>query len=188
MPHTRRPETAGSPFVPQRAAGAQRAALQALGGERWTSTMAPKKKNPEPEPEKKLSRGDVDELIDDGTALVEERDWAPALAKLEAAAEGLEGFEEHMVMSRLCSKIGQCQLELRDVNGALRTFEKQLSSAVLKSTSVSGAPDNSSRSHFSAMTWPRWLRRAVRNRHRHAIEQVSRRWRGGRRDERAVKI
>ena len=23
----------------------------------------------------------------------------------------------------------------------------------------------------SAMTWPRWLRRAVRNRHRHAIEQ-----------------
>jgi long-chain acyl-CoA synthetase len=27
----------------------------------------------------------------------------------------------------------------------------------------SGAPDNSSRSHFSATTWPRWLRRAVRN-------------------------
>ena len=77
--------------------------------------MAPKGKKPEPEPEKKLSRGDVDELIDDGTALVEARDWAPALAKLEAAAEGLEGFEEHMVMSRLCAKIGQCQLELRDV-------------------------------------------------------------------------
>ena len=34
--------------------------------------------------------------------------------------------------------------------------------------------------HFSAMAWPRWLRRAVRNRHRHAIEQASRRWRGGR--------
>ena len=33
----------------------------------------------------------------------------------------------------------------------------------------------------SAMTWPRWFRRAVRNRHRHAIEQVSRRWRGCRR-------
>ena len=31
------------------------------------------------------------------------------------------------------------------------------------------------------MTWPRWLRRAVRNRHRHAIEHVSHRWRGGRR-------
>ena len=33
------------------------------------------------------------------------------------------------------------------------------------------------------MTWPRWLRRAVRNRHRHAIEQASRRWRGGRRGD-----
>ena len=33
------------------------------------------------------------------------------------------------------------------------------------------------------MTWPRWLRRAVRNRHRHAIEQASRRWREGRRDD-----
>ena len=92
--------------------------------------MAPKKKEkPEPEPEKKLSRGDVDELIDDGTALLDTRDWSPALAKLEAAAEALETYEEHMVMSRLCAKIGQCQLELRDVNGALRTFEKQLSSA-----------------------------------------------------------
>jgi hypothetical protein len=56
--------------------------------------------------------------------------------------------------------------------------------AVWKSTSVSGA-DNSSRSHFSAMTWPSWLGRAVRNRHRHAIEQASRRWRGGRRDDSA---
>jgi hypothetical protein len=51
--------------------------------------------------------------------------------------------------------------------------------SVWKSTSVSRAPDNSSLSHFSAMTWPRWLRRAVRSRHRHAIKQASRRWRGG---------
>ena len=43
---------------------------------------------------------------------------------------------------------------------------------VWKSTSVSGAPDNSSLSHFSAMTWPCWPHRAVRNQHRHAIEQV----------------
>ena len=57
--------------------------------------------------------------------------------------------------------------------------------AVWKSTSVSGAPDNSSLSHFSAMTRPSWLRRAARNRHRHAIEQASRRWRGGRRDDSA---
>ena len=41
---------------------------------------------------------------------------------------------------------------------------------------------NSPRSHFSAMTRPCWLRRAVRDPHRHAIEQASRRWRGGRRD------
>ena len=54
--------------------------------------------------------------------------------------------------------------------------------AVWKSTSASGAPDNSSLSHFSAMTRPSWLGRAVRNQHRHAIEQASRRWRGGWRD------
>ena len=49
---------------------------------------------------------------------------------------------------------------------------------------------NSSLSHFSAMTRPSWLGRAARNRHRHAIEQASRRWRGGRRDDsaRAVKF
>ncbi|CAH0368737.1 unnamed protein product [Pelagomonas calceolata] len=43
-------------------------------------------------------------------------------------------------------------------------------SSVWKSTSASGAPDNSSLSHFSAMTRPSWLGRAVRN-HRagHAV-------------------
>ena len=55
----------------------------------------------------------------------------------------------------------------------------------VESTSASGAPDNSSLSHFSAMTRPCWPRRAARNRHRHAIEQASRRWRGGRRDDAA---
>ena len=42
--------------------------------------------------------------------------------------------------------------------------------------------------HFSSRSRrsrPCWLRRAVRNRHRHAIEQASRRWRGGRRDDSA---
>ena len=34
-----------------------------------------------------------------------------------------------------------------------------------------------------AMTRPCWPRRAMRNRHRHAIEQASRRWRGGRRGD-----
>ena len=44
--------------------------------------------------------------------------------------------------------------------------------AVWKSTSASGAPDNSSLSHFSAMARPSWLGRATRKRHRHAIEQA----------------
>ena len=57
--------------------------------------------------------------------------------------------------------------------------------SVWKSTSVSGAPNNSPLSHFTAMTRPRWLRRAVSNRHRHAIEQASHRWRGGRREDSA---
>ena len=35
------------------------------------------------------------------------------------------------------------------------------------------------------MTRPSWLGRAVGNRHRHAIEQASRRWRGGRRGDSA---
>ena len=35
------------------------------------------------------------------------------------------------------------------------------------------------------MERPSWLGRAVRKRHRHAIEQASRRWRGGRRDDSA---
>ena len=33
------------------------------------------------------------------------------------------------------------------------------------------------------MTRPRWLGRAAMNRHRHAIEQAPRRWRGGRRGD-----
>ena len=47
--------------------------------------------------------------------------------------------------------------------------------SVWKSTSASGAPDNSSLSHFPAMTRPSWLGRAARNWHRHAIEPASRR-------------
>ena len=54
--------------------------------------------------------------------------------------------------------------------------------AVWKSTSASGATILWTLSHFLTMTRPCWLRRAVRDPHRHAIEQASRRWRGGRRD------
>jgi len=41
---------------------------------------------------------------------------------------------------------------------------------------------------LSAMARPSWLRRAARNRHRHAVEQASRRWRGGRRTRRKILI
>ena len=50
--------------------------------------------------------------------------------------------------------------------------QEQQSTAVWKSTCASGA-----------LMRPCWLCRAVRNRHHHAIEQASRRWRGGRRDD-----
>ena len=69
--------------------------------------------------------------------------------------------------------------------GAFEGLVNGMSFTVCKSTSASGAPDNSSLSHFPVTTRPSWLDRAVRNRHRHAIEQASRRWRGGGR-ERAV--
>ena len=84
-----------------------------------------------------------------------------------------------------------CGATFRSKKALFRHLRDERCGPVWKSTSASGAPDNSSLSHFSAMTRPRWLRRAVRNRHRHAIEQASRRWRGGRRDdsaERAVKF
>jgi len=55
--------------------------------------------------------------------------------------------------------------------------------AVWKSNSESGAPDNSSLSHFSAMTLPCWLRRAARHtappRHRADIMKMA--WRTTRR-------
>lgn len=82
----------------------------------------------EQEPEA-LSRNDVDALVEAGAALMEAQDWAQALPKLEEAAAALEGFHEPMESSRLRAKIGECQLELSDYAGALKTFERQLESA-----------------------------------------------------------
>ena len=76
----------------------------------------------EQEPEA-LSRNDVDALVEAGAALMEAQDWAQALPKLEEAAAALEGFHEPMESSRLRAKIGECQLELSDYAGALKTFE-----------------------------------------------------------------
>ena len=67
-----------------------------------------------------------------------------------------------------CHHLGVVGMPYGALGGGALTGKYQ---AVWKSTSVSGAPDNSSLSHFSAMTRPSWLGRAVRNRHRHAIEQ-----------------
>ena len=49
------------------------------------------------------------------------------------------------------------------------------------------APTTCAPSQNSHSTRPSWLGRAVRNRHRHAIEQASRRWRGERRDDLAAR-
>ena len=77
-------------------------------------------------------------------------------------------------------------LALKRTPNAPRQFKEPFKyKAVWKSTSASGAPDNSSLSHFSAMARPSWLDRALRNEHHHAIEQASRRWREGRRDDSA---
>ena len=68
--------------------------------------------------------------------------------------------------------------DLKNISKVAKKYKAYLS--VWKSTSVSRTL-----SHFAATMRPCWLRRAVRNRHRHAVEQVSRRWRGGRRDNSA---
>ena len=66
--------------------------------------------------------------------------------------------------------------------GLSRDPMHRLQKTYLKGTGLCGTQPLR-RVHFSAMTRPCWLRRAVRNRHRHAIEQASRRWRGGRRGD-----
>ena len=67
-----------------------------------------------------------------------------------------------------------------DLSEALDGFEYR---AVWKSTCIRVHRYSSLSHFFSATMWPRWLRRVVRNRHRHAIEQASRRWRGDRRGD-----
>ena len=68
-----------------------------------------------------------------------------------------------------CNQAGAARM-LVYKGGANNTTQPLLGWHAVKSTSVR-APDNASRSR--AMTWPRWLRRAVRNEHHHAIEQAS---------------
>ena len=95
---------------------------------------------------------------------------------------GLRGKWDANFAGQPCASV-EVQLTLNDyltIKNLMHTYY-----AVWKSTSASGPPENSSLSHFSAMMRPSWLGRAARNRHRHAIEQAPRRWRGGRRDDSA---
>ena len=64
---------------------------------------------------------------------------------------------------------------IKILEDALRVFGPDAVYACVEINQCVGC--NSSPSHCSATTRPSWLRRAVGNRHRHAIEQVSHRWR-----------
>ena len=117
---------------------------------------------------------------------------ADALAAHEAMKAGITGAlgcDHTKLISVLCTRT---KAALQRTRAAYRkAYDKDLAKEVAsetsgpewKSTGASGAPDNSSLSHFSAMARPCWLHRAVRNRHR--IDGVE-----GRRDdsERAVKF
>ena len=130
------------------------------------------------------------------------RGWWPSVPSLHGGRRPgpeLHSSERRRRPRQLVGGRRRCCSGPRDAPRAMRRGPRGPSSArwpaacpsaprgrpVWKSTSASGAPDNSSPSHFAAMTRPCRLRRAVANRHRHAIEQASRRWRGGRREDSA---
>ena len=71
----------------------------------------------------------------------------------------------------------------RETDPSILVFAASMASTCVEINQCVGCTDNSSLTHFSAMPRPSWPGRAVRNRHSHAIEQASRRWRGGRRDD-----
>jgi len=145
-----------------------------------------------------------DELRREAQSERDLRGWeelAPPPTAADVAAARHESFSAHA--SRLCAVaaltviawaglvgclIAGCVLAARDAwstefilwCACVAALAISVSTCV-ESTSVSRAPDNSSQSHFSVMTRPCWLRRAARNRHHHAMEQVSRRWRGDQR-------
>ena len=73
----------------------------------------------------------------------------------------------------------------KDMTNAAGTFDHRTRVIGVTDVAVATCVEINQCVGCSAMTRPRWLRRAVRNRHRHAIEQASRRWHGGRRDDSA---
>ena len=119
-------------------------------------------------------------IVRDASELGDDLDWV--LVGLKSTA-----LEQENVLRDLLEPCVAPNTRVQLLMNGLGAEEKaaEIVDACAETNSASGAPDNSSLSHFSAMTRPSWLGRAVRNRHRHAIEQTSRRWRGGRRDDSA---
>jgi len=115
-------------------------------------------------------------IVRDASELGDDLDWV--LVGLKSTA-----LEQENVLRDLLEPCVAPNTRVQLLMNGLGAEEKaaEIVDACAETNSASGAPDNSSLSHFSAMTRPSWLGRAVRNRHRHAIEQASRRWRGGRR-------
>ena len=111
---------------------------------------------------------------------------AEALRALSRPADDVSTDEIDMRVRAARDALGRVAATIARDLADLDVREAALSARELSGDALRGGVDlceNSSLSHFSAMTWPRWLRRAVRSRHRHAIEQMSRRWRGGQRGD-----
>ena len=115
-------------------------------------------------------------IVREASELGDDLDWV--LVGLKSTA-----LEQENVLRDLLEPCVAPNTRVQLLMNGLGAEEKaaEIVDACAETNSASGAPDNSSLSHFSAMTRPSWLGRAVRNRHRHAIEQASRRLRGGRR-------
>ena len=96
--------------------------------------------------------------------------WGSVETTVKLGLTGLAGFTlACIVIETAGTVIGTAVAGSSDgQNYVVTRTVVELLLAVWKSTSASGA-----------------LARAVRNRHRHAVEQAPRRWRGGRRDDSA---
>ena len=121
-----------------------------------------------------VDQGEV-KIVDEFTGRVMEgRRWNGGLHQAVEAKERVDVKPEQVTVASITyQSLFLLYPTLSGMTGTAFSEAKELSDTykpVLKSTSASGA---------------RWLRRAVRNRHRHAIEQASHRWRGGRRDDSA---
>ena len=117
-----------------------------------------------------VDQGEV-KIVDEFTGRVMEgRRWNGGLHQAVEAKEKVDVKPEQVTVASITyQSLFLLYPTLSGMTGTAFSEAKELSDTympVWKSTSTSGAR-------------PCWLRRVVRNRHRHAIEQASRRWRGG---------